>query len=165
MNKCFFPGSFDPFTLGHNNIIEKLVNLSDEIIIGVGNHHEKNSFIDSNTRKNLIEDVVKTIVKKNTIIKVVIFSGLVVDAARSNNCKTVVRGIRDTSDLNYELRMYNTNRRLENNIETIFLATDNNYNHISSSLVRQICKLGGSLESLVPEIINKYLKDHVNSVT
>jgi len=61
--------------------------------------------------------------------------------------------------------MYNTNRRLEDNIETIFLVTDNSYNHISSSLVRQICKLGGSLESLVPENINKYLKDHINSAT
>jgi len=165
MNKCFFPGSFDPFTLGHKNIIEKLVNLSDEIIIGVGNHHEKNSFIDADTRKNLIEDAVKTIAKNNTSITVVIFSGLVVDAAKSNKCKTIVRGVRDTSDLNYELRMYNTNRRLEKDIETIFLSTDNNYNHISSSLVRQICKLGGSLESLVPENINKYLKNNINSVT
>ena len=93
MNKCFFPGSFDPFTLGHKNILEKLVNLSDEIVIGVGNHHEKNSFIDANTRKNLIENAIKTTIKKNTIIKVVIFSGLVVDAAKSNNCKTIVRGI------------------------------------------------------------------------
>jgi pantetheine-phosphate adenylyltransferase len=165
MNKCFFPGSFDPFTLGHKNIIEKLVKLSDEIIIGVGNHHEKNNFIDANTRKNLIEDAVKTVAKNNTSIKVVIFSGLVVDAAKSNKCKTIVRGVRDTSDLNYELRMYNTNRRLEKDIETVFLSTDNNYNHISSSLVRQICKLGGSLESLVPENINKYLKNHINSVT
>jgi pantetheine-phosphate adenylyltransferase len=165
MNKCFFPGSFDPFTLGHKNIIEKLVNLSDEIIIGVGNHHEKNSFIDANNRKNLIEEAVKNIVNNNSSISVVIFSGLVVDAAKSNKCKTIVRGVRDTSDLNYELRMYNTNRRLENDIETIFLSTDNNYNHISSSLVRQICKLGGSLESLVPENINKYLKNHINSVT
>ncbi len=165
MNKCFFPGSFDPFTLGHKNIIEKLVKLSDEIIIGVGNHHEKNNFIDANTRKNLIEDAVKTVAKNNTSIKVVIFSGLVVDAAKSNKCKTIVRGVRDTSDLNYELRMYNTNRRLEKGIETVFLSTDNNYNHISSSLVRQICKLGGSLESLVPENINKYLKNHINSVT
>ncbi len=165
MNKCFFPGSFDPFTLGHKNIIEKLVNLSDEIIIGVGNHHEKNSFIDADTRKNLIEEAVKTIVNNNSSISVVIFSGLVVDAAKSNKCKTIVRGVRDTSDLNYELRMYNTNRRLEKDIETIFLSTDNNYNHISSSLVRQICKLGGSLESLVPENINKYLKNNINSVT
>ena len=165
MNKCFFPGSFDPFTLGHKNIIEKLVNLSDEIIIGVGNHHEKNSFIDANNRKNLIEEAVKNIVNNNSSISVVIFSGLVVDAAKSNKCKTIVRGVRDTSDLNYELRMYNTNRRLEKDIETIFLSTDNNYNHISSSLVRQICKLGGSLESLVPENINKYLKNNINSVT
>jgi pantetheine-phosphate adenylyltransferase len=165
MNKCFFPGSFDPFTLGHKNIIEKLVNLSDEIIIGVGNHHEKNNFIDADTRKNLIEEAVKTIVNNNSSISVVIFSGLVVDAAKLNKCKTIVRGVRDTSDLNYELRMYNTNRRLEKDIETIFLSTDNNYNHISSSLVRQICKLGGSLESLVPENINKYLKNNINSVT
>ena len=131
MNKCFFPGSFDPFTLGHKNIIEKLVNLSDEIIIGVGNHHEKNSFIDANNRKNLIEEAVKNIVNNNSSISVVIFSGLVVDAAKLNKCKTIVRGVRDTSDLNYELRMYNTNRRLEKDIETIFLSTDNNYNHIS----------------------------------
>jgi len=126
---------------------------------------KKNSFIDADTRKNLIEDAVKTIAKNNTSITVVIFSGLVVDAAKSNKCKTIVRGVRDTSDLNYELRMYNTNRRLEKDIETIFLSTDNNYNHISSSLVRQIFKLGGSLESLVPENINKYLKNHINSVT
>ncbi|MEL0231804.1 MAG: adenylyltransferase/cytidyltransferase family protein [Hyphomicrobiales bacterium] len=118
MNKCFFPGSFDPFTLGHKNIIEKLVNLSNEIIIGVGNHHEKNSFIDANTRKNLIEDAIKTIAKNNTSITVVIFSGLVVDAAKSNKCKTIVRGVRDTSDLNSDLRMASTKSRLEKYLVT-----------------------------------------------
>ena len=76
-----------------------------------------------------------------------------------------MRGIRDTSDLNYELRMYNTNRKMSNNIETFFMATDNNLNHISSSLVRQIYKLGGQIDTLVPSTVNKYLISNINSIT
>ena len=88
-----------------------------------------------------------------------------VQAAKENECNTIIRGIRDTSDLNYELRMYNTNRRIDPNIETLFIPTDNDLSHISSSLVRQIYKLGGSIESLVPDNINKYLIKNFNSIT
>ena len=165
MNRCFFPGSFDPFTLGHKNIIEKASVFSEHIIIGIGQHHEKNSLIDINTRESLLNESIKSIKAPNTKIDVIIFDSLLVQTAKDNQCNIIIRGLRDTSDLNYELRMYNTNRKIEPNIETLFIPTDNDLNHISSSLVRQIYKLGGSIGSLVPDNINKYLIKNINSIT
>ena len=165
MNRCFFPGSFDPFTFGHKNIIEKASMVSEHIIIGIGQHHEKNSLIDIHTRESLLNESIKSLKVPNTQIDVIIFDSLLVQAAKDNQCNIIIRGIRDTSDLNYELRMYNTNRIIEPNIETLFIPTDNDLNHISSSLVRQIYKLGGSIESLVPDNINKYLIKNINSIT
>jgi pantetheine-phosphate adenylyltransferase len=165
MSKCFFPGSFDPFTFGHKNIIEKTSKVSEHIIVGIGQHHKKNSLIDINTRETLLNESLKSIDAPNTKIDVIIFDNLLVQAAKDNQCNVIIRGIRDTSDLNYELRMYNTNRIIDPNIVTLFIPTDNNLNHISSSLVRQIYILGGSIESLVPDNINKYLIKNFNSIT
>ena len=165
MSKCFFPGSFDPFTFGHKNIIEKVSRISNHIIIGIGQHHEKKSLIDIGTRVSLLNESMKAINTSDTRIEVIIFEKLLVQVAKDNECNTIIRGIRDTSDLNYELRMYNTNKRIDPNIETLFIPTDNDLNHISSSLVRQIYKLGGSIESLVPDNINKYLIKNFNSIT
>ncbi len=165
MSKCFFPGSFDPFTFGHRNIIEKAQKISEHIIIGIGRHHKKNSLIDIKERELLISDSIKEIKAPNTQIDVITFDGLLVQAARDNQCSVIIRGIRDTSDLNYEMRMHNTNRHIEPDIETIFIPTDNELNHVSSSLVKQVFQLGGSIESLVPENINKYLIKNSNSIT
>jgi pantetheine-phosphate adenylyltransferase len=165
MSKCFFPGSFDPFTLGHQNIIEKVSSITDSLVIGIGNHHDKNSLLDIKIRKKLIRDSIDALVIKNLKIDIIVFDCLLIDAAKNNNCNLIVRGIRDTSDLNYELRMYNTNRKMSKNIETFFMATDNNLNHISSSLVRQIYKLGGKIDYLVPSTVNKYLISNINSIT
>lgn len=165
MNRCFFPGSFDPFTFGHKNIIEKASVVSEHIIIGIGQHHEKKSLININSRKSLLNESIKSIEAPNTKIDVIIFDSLLVQAAKDNQCNIIIRGLRDTSDLNYELRMYNTNRKIEPNIETLFIPTDNDLNHISSSLVKQIYKLGGSIDSLVPDNINKYLIKNINSIT
>ena len=165
MNRCFIPGSFDPFTFGHKNIIEKVSVVSEHIIIGIGKHHEKKSLININTRESLLNESIKSIVAPNTKIDVIIFDSLLVQAAKDNQCNIIIRGLRDTSDLNYELRMYNTNRKIEPNIETLFIPTDNDLNHISSSLVKQIYKLGGSIDSLVPDNINKYLIKNINSIT
>lgn len=165
MSKCFFPGSFDPFTLGHQNIIEKVSTITDHLVVGIGNHHDKNTLLDIKIREKLIRESVDALVIKNLKIDIVQFDCLLIDAAKKNNCNLIVRGIRDTSDLNYELRMYNTNRKMSNNIETFFMATDNNLNHISSSLVRQIYKLGGQIDTLVPSTVNKYLISNINSIT
>ena len=165
MNRCFFPGSFDPFTFGHKNIIEKVSVVSEHIIIGIGQHHEKKSLININTRESLLNESIKSIEAPNTKIDVIIFDSLLVQAAKDNQCNIIIRGLRDTSDLNYELRMYNTNRKIEPNIETLFIPTDNDLNHISSSLGRLIYKLGGAIGSLVPDNINKYLIKNINSIT
>ena len=104
MNRCFFPGSFDPFTFGHKNIIEKASAVSEHIIIGIGQHHEKKSLIKINTRESLLNESIKSIKAPNTKIDVIIFDSLLVQAAKDNQCNIIIRGIRDTSDLNYELR-------------------------------------------------------------
>ena len=116
-------------------------------------------------RESLLSESVRAIEAPNTKIEVITFDSLLVHAAKDHKCNLIIRGIRDTSDLNYELRMYNTNRRVDPNIETLFIPTDNDLNHITSSLVRQIYKLGGSIDSLVPDNINKYLIKNINSIT
>tara|TARA_B110000438_G_scaffold302491_1_gene360322 strand:- start:1321 stop:1842 length:522 start_codon:yes stop_codon:yes gene_type:complete len=168
VNKFFFPGSFDPITLGHQNIIEKVSKITDHLIIGIGNHHEKQSLLNIKVREALLQQSIDELKVKNMrlpLIDIIIFDGLLVDAAKNNDCDVIVRGIRDTSDLNYELRMYNTNRKMNDKIETFFVATDNSLNHVSSSLVRQIYRLGGKIDALVPTSVNKYLISNVNSIT
>ncbi len=162
MNSIFFAGSFDPLTLGHLNIIKKAASMTDRLVIGVGGHHGKESLLSVETKLDLITKVVSKI---GDHIEVVSFSNLLVDAIREHNCTITIRGIRDTSDLNYELRMYNTNKNMTKHIETIFLPTDNSLNHISSTLVRQIYKMGGKIDNLVPEEINNYLINNYNSIT
>ena len=95
--------------------------VSEHIIIGIGQHHEKKSLININTRESLLNESIKSIKAPNTKIDVIIFDSLLVQAAKDNQCNIIIRGIRDTSDLNYELRMYNTNRIIEPNIETLFI--------------------------------------------
>lgn len=156
IRRAIYPGSFDPMTNGHLDIIERASALFDEIIIGVLNNPDKVSMFSIEERKKLITAVLPN--PQNCHLVVEDFSGLLVDYARK--CKTfaVIRGIRAVSDYEYELQMALMNRHLEPRLETIFLVANPNVSYISSSLIKQIYKLGGNIDGLVPKLIAEKMR-------
>ena len=151
---AIYPGSFDPITNGHLDIINRSSKLFDELIVAVSSDNSKQTLFSTNQRKSMIERSVSNI--KN--IKIKSFEGLLVDFACRKNIKTVVRGLRALSDFEYEFRMAIMNRNLNENIETIFLMTHEKYAHISSSLIKEIYFLGGSIDNFVPNPVLEGLK-------
>ena len=149
-----YPGSFDPLTNGHINIINRATQCFDEVIIAVAANSNKNSTLDIDERIKTIEKIFK----KNKRIKVDRFEGLLVHYAKKKKIKTILRSMRTVQDFEYELQMARSNNKLDSKIETIFMVADANYSHISSSLIKDIIKLGGTAEAFVPKIVENELK-------
>ena len=159
MRRAIFPGSFDPLTMGHKDIIERSVDLFDEIIIAVLNNPDKNPMFSPKERCEMIGETLPEIETKNCKILVESFRGLLVDYAKERDCSAIVRGIRAVSDYEYELRMALMNRRLEPEIETVFLMAAEEYSYVSSHLVKQVFTLGRRVEGLVPALIEKKMRE------
>lgn len=156
----FYPGSFDPPTNGHLDIIVRSLKFVDELIIGVGVHHVKSPYLDGEERVKLLEllaDELRETSSKS--IKVVQFSGLAVDAARAYGATVIVRGLRDSSDFAYEMQMAGMNRAMADGIETLLLPSKGEVRHIAGNLVRQIERLGGDYQSFVPPQVAAYLEE------
>ena len=134
-----YPGSFDPLTNGHVNIIERASKCFDEVIIGVAKNSSKNSILTSDERVKLLKKVFKN--KKK--IKVDQFDGLLAHYVDKMKIYTILRGMRTVQDFEYELQMATSNNKLNNKIETIFMVADGNFSHISSSLIKDIVRLNG----------------------
>ncbi len=160
IRRVIYPGSFDPITNGHLDIIKRGSQLFDEIIIGVLNNPDKISMFSVAERKIMISEVLpKT---ENCLITVEDFSGLLVDYAVKRDTFAVLRGIRAVSDYEYELQMALMNRRLEPRLESVFLVANPDVSYISSSLIKQIFKLGGNIEGLVPKLVEEKMNEKVN---
>ncbi len=155
LKRAIYPGSFDPITNGHLDIIERGSHLFDELIIGVLNNPDKVSMFDIATRKKLIEDSLPKIETCKIVVED--FSGLLVDYANKSNIFNILRGLRTIADYEYELQMSLMNKRLEPRIESIFLVANPNISYISSSLIKQIYKLGGNIKGLVPKSVEEEL--------
>ncbi len=156
IRRALYPGSFDPMTNGHLDIIERGSQLFDEIIIAVLSNPDKVSMFSVEERKAMIAEVLPKTENCNLIVED--FSGLLVDYARKRETFAVLRGIRAVSDYEYELQMALMNRHLEPRLETIFLVANPNVSYISSSLIKQIYKLGGNIDGLVPKLIAEKMK-------
>lgn len=156
----FYPGSFDPPTYGHVDIITRAVGFVDELVIGVGVHHAKTAYLTGEERVKLLDELRGEIESKvNKPIKVIQFSGLAVDAAQAYGAKVIVRGLRDSADFAYEMQMAGMNRSMANGIETLLLPSNGEVRHIASKLVRQIETFGGDISKFVPP----YVADHLMS--
>ena len=162
MRRAIFPGSFDPLTNGHLDIIKRSLPLFDEIIIAVLNNPEKNPMFSVAERCLMITEVLTEISDETCELKVDSFSGLTADFAKRNGANAIVRGIRAVSDYEYELRMALMNRRLEPNIETVFLMAAEEYSYVSSNLMKQVFTLGGRVEGLVPTLIESKMKEKIS---
>ncbi len=152
ITKALYPGSFDPLTMGHLNIIRRAAKLYDELTIGVVSNPSKASMFTLEEREEMLRDVLKDLPN----VKVDHFSGLLADYVNRMGFDVVVRGLRATTDFEYEIQMAQMNARLFNeSVETVFLMTDPQYSFISSSVVKEVHSLGGCIEGLVPEAILK----------
>ena len=159
MRRAIFPGSFDPLTNGHLDIIKRSLPLFDEIIIAVLNNPDKKPMFTVAERCGIIKEILPDIHNGKCELVVDSFSGLTADFARQKNAQAIVRGIRAVSDYEYELRMALMNRRLEPEIETVFLMAAEEYSYVSSNLMKQVFTLGGRVEGLVPELVEAKMKD------
>ncbi len=150
---AIYPGSFDPFTNGHLNIINRAMRVFDEIIVSVAHNVSKKTIFTIDERVELID----RIFKDSPQVQVDSFHGLLVEYARQKGTNILLRGMRSVSDFEYELQMAISNKTLNPEMETVFMVTDSQYTHISSSLIKEIVTLGGSAKHLVPEIVEKKL--------
>ncbi len=146
-----FPGSFDPFTAGHESVVQRALPLFDKIIIGVGDNIEKNTLLSLDKRIKII----KKVFEGNKKIEVMSYSGLTVDFAQKNNCKYILRGLRTAADFEFERAIGQTNKLLDESIETVFILTKPEHTFISSSIVRDVFKNKGNLTQLLPSNITK----------
>ena len=149
MKRAIFPGSFDPITLGHVDIIKRSLPLLDELIIAIGVNSTKKYMFSLEQRKAFIEATFANEPK----IKVDTYSGLTVDYCESIDAKFILRGLRNPADFEFEKTITQVNRRLSNNIETIFLLTSSETSFISSSIVREVIQFEGDYSSMVPKAV------------
>ncbi len=163
LHRAIFPGSFDPLTNGHLDIINRSLPLFDEIIIAVLNNPDKNPMFSVEERCAIIEEILLEIEKGECRLTVDSFSGLTADFARKKEVSAIVRGIRAISDYEYELRMALMNRRLEPKIETVFLMAAEEYSYVSSNLMKQVFTLGGRVEGLVPALVESKMREKLKN--
>jgi pantetheine-phosphate adenylyltransferase len=161
MRRAIFPGSFDPLTNGHLDIIKRSLPLFDEIVIAVLNNPDKKPMFSVEERCEMIREILPSAENGECALVVDSFSGLTADFARRKEASAIVRGIRAVADYEYELRMALMNRRLEPQIETVFLVAAEEFSYVSSSLMKQVFTLGGRVEGLVPELVEAKMKGKI----
>lgn len=157
---AIYPGSFDPVTYGHLDVIKRANRIFSNVIVAVAKNTQKNTLFTMDERVALMKEVTKDF--KNVTIE--IFEGLVTDFARQHNINVLVRGLRMTSDFEYEFQMALTNRRLAETIETVFLMPSEGYSFLSSTLIKEAASLGADISSFVPEYVEKKLKEKLGSL-
>ena len=156
MNKAIYPGSFDPITNGHLDIIKRASNLYQVLYILVSSEqNEKESLFSINDRIEMTKKAVKNIEN----IKVLSFNGLLVDACKKLDCDVIIRGLRALSDYEYEFKMALMNRNLNDEIVTLFMMPHERYTHVTSSLIREVSSLEGNISSYVPDFVNVALRE------
>lgn len=158
-----YPGSFDPITLGHLDIIVRASGLVDKLIIGVLRNNAKRPLFTAEERVGLIERVIR----ENThlpVIQVEAFEGLLIDFATDKNASIIVRGLRAITDFEYELQIAQTNHKLNKKIDTVFFTTSVEYSYLSSSAVKEIASFGGDIRQFVPECIVQSVYDKYKTI-
>lgn len=157
MITALVPGSFDPPTKGHLDVVERCSALFDDVVVGVINNPSKRSLFAVDERIAMLETCCEG--WKN--VRVASFSGLLVDFAKEVGAATVVKGLRAVTDFDYEIQMSQMNRHLSGDVVSLFVATKPEYGYLSSSLVKEVARLGGSVDALVPSVVAEALKERL----
>ncbi|RKD27825.1 Phosphopantetheine adenylyltransferase [Caminicella sporogenes DSM 14501] len=155
MKIAVYPGSFDPITNGHLDIIKRSAKIFDKLVVAVLNNPNKKPIFNLDERVEMIKEATKDL----NNVKIDYFSGLLIDYMNNINANIIVKGLRAISDFEYEFQMALMNRKLNENIETIFMMTNSEYSYLSSSLIKEVYKFGGSIEGLVPKIVVEKLQE------
>lgn len=156
MRKAIYPGSFDPITNGHLDVLARAANLFDEVIVSVAQDNQKESLFTVEERVAMLEETARDLGLSN--VRVAPFRGLLVEFARSQNACAVVRGLRAVSDFEFEFQMALMNRKLDPRVETIFLTPREELTYISSRIVKEIARLGGNVQQFIPAGVAVALK-------
>ncbi len=157
MLRAIYPGSFDPVTNGHLDVIRRARGLVDELIVGVLNNKAKTPLFSVEERVKMLKEVTKELPG----VKIVPFEGLLIDFAKEMSAKMVVRGLRAVTDFEYELQMAQTNHKLAEDIETVFLTTSLEYSYLSSTIVKEVAAFGGDISQFVPEHVEERIKSKI----
>lgn len=157
MIRAIYPGSFDPVTLGHLDIIKRASHTVDELIVGVLNHKGKSPMFSIEERVEILKEVTKDLPN----VQIQSFTGLLADFARATDSAFIVRGLRAISDFDYELQMAQTNRKLNPNMDTMFLTTSLEYSYLSSSTVKEVASFDGDISEFVPEFVVEKVREKV----
>ena len=155
MKVAIYPGSFDPFTNGHKNIIERGVRVFDQVIVAVAHNTTKKTVFTVEERVEIIGEVFKD----REDVKVDYFEGLLVDYIKRMGTNIVLRGMRTVSDFEFEMQIALANKTLSSELETVFMVTDNEFSHISSTVIKEVTSLGGTVSHMVPEVVEKRLRE------
>ncbi len=154
-NIAVYPGTFDPITNGHIDLVERSLGIFDEVIIALAPNPKKIPLFTTDERIEMIKAATKGL--RN--VKIDIFDGLLVNYAKKKKAQAIIRGLRAVSDFEYEFQMALMNRRLDNKIETVFLMPSEEYSYLTSSIIKEIAAFKGSVNGLVPKVVAKKLKE------
>lgn len=161
MKKAIYPGSFDPVTYGHLDIIERASKIFDELTVSVLYNSAKHSLFSIDERVRMLEEATKDLGN----VKVASFDGLTIDFAQKNGANVIIRGLRAITDFEYELQLSQTNRKLLGTVDTVFLTTSLDYAYLSSSIVKEVASYGGDISKFVPAFVaeNIYKKYNIGN--
>ena len=158
MLRAIYPGSFDPVTFGHLDIIERSSSLVDELIVGVLNNNAKCPLFSVEERVRMLEEVTKSIPN----VRIIPFEGLLADFAKAMDARMIIRGLRAITDFEYDLQMAQTNHKLDREVETMFLTTSLKYSYLSSTIVKEVAAFGGDITQFVPEAVIDRIKEKMS---
>ena len=155
---AIYPGSFDPITLGHLDVIDRAIKIFDKVVLTVATHRDKSPLFDLEERIDMIRESTNNFEK----VEVTSFEGLIVDFAEEKGAVALIRGLRFVSDIEFEFQLAWMNRNLNAEIITVFLMTDARYTHLNSSIIREVTALGGNVDDFVTPYVSQRLKEKLN---
>ena len=155
---AIYPGSFDPITLGHLDVIDRAIKIFDKVVLTVATHRDKSPLFDLEERIDMIRASTSNFEK----VEVTSFEGLIVDFAEEKGAVALIRGLRFVSDIEFEFQLAWMNRNLNAEIITVFLMTDARYTHLNSSIIREVTNLGGNVDDFVTSYVSQKLKEKLN---
>ena len=159
MNVCIYPGTFDPITHGHLDVLERACRIFERVIIAIAENQDKDSFFSAEKRLQLVNENLD----RFPTAKAMTFKGLLIDFAKEQEASVIIRGLRAVSDFEFEFQMANMNRHLGPDIETVLVMTKEGYNYTSSTLVKQVAEYGADISKFVPDNVYRALQERVAS--